>query len=147
MREYPNAGDKTNANYEELRRQLITSMSDHVYPGEKVRTYLTKEIRYLECKMNDGTGRVEKPVKVLNRINLIKRIAATYLHHNRGAVFLNDLDLREAFWDSFPEEMQDWLNNAQRIDPFDPNNQLDAMEIADHFQRYWNIHFKNGGDE
>ena len=63
-RDYPNAGDKTNANYEELRRRIITAMSDHVNPGEKVRTYLTKHMKYMRCKMKDGSGRIEKPVQV-----------------------------------------------------------------------------------
>ena len=142
-RDYPNAADKTDANYRELRRQIITAMSDHVVPGEKVRTYVTKQVKYVRCKMRDGSGRIDKPVNVLNRLQLIKQMASEYLHHNRGAVFLNDFDLTQAFYDCFPSKMQDWLTNEQRIDPFDPNNQLDAMELADEFQRYWNIHFKN----
>ena len=41
-RNCPNPPNKTNSNYEELRRKLITVMSEHVYPGEKVCTYLNK---------------------------------------------------------------------------------------------------------
>ena len=37
----------------------------------------------------------------------------------------------------------DWLTNEQNINPFDPNNPMDAMEMADQFQHYWNLHFKN----
>ena len=121
-RDYPNAGDKTDANYEELRRQLITAMSDHVYPGEKVRTYLTKHLKYMKCKMEDGSGRIEKPVKVLMRMEFIKKIATNFLHHERGAAFLTDFDMKQAFWDCFPISMHDWLNNEQNIDPFDANN-------------------------
>ena len=108
-RDYPNAGDKTNANYQEIRRQIITSMSDHVVPGEKVRTYISKRVKYMQCKMDDETGRIDKPVNVLNRLQLIKHMAAAYLHDNRGAVFLKDFDLTQAFYDCFPEKMQDWL--------------------------------------
>ena len=39
-RDYPNNNDKTNANYEELKRKIITQMSDHVNPGDKIVTYL-----------------------------------------------------------------------------------------------------------
>ena len=28
-------------------------MSDHILPGNKVRTYLTQNIKYLKCKMSD----------------------------------------------------------------------------------------------
>ena len=87
-RDYPNAVDKTHANYEELRRQIITAMSDHILPGEKVRTYLTKNIKYMKCKTTDGSGRIEKLVNVLNRIELIKRMASTFLHHDRGEEYL-----------------------------------------------------------
>ena len=39
-RDYPNNNNKTNANYEELRRQIITQISDHVNLGDKIITYL-----------------------------------------------------------------------------------------------------------
>ena len=142
-RDYPDQADKTDDNYEELRRQIITAMSDHILPGNKVRTYLTQNIKYLKCKMSDGSGRVEKPVDVLARMNQIKQMASTMLHHDRGAVFLSDQDTTSAYWRIFPNKMHDWLTNEQNINPFDANNPLDAMEIADQFQRYWNMHFKN----
>ena len=141
--DYPNQADKTDANYEELRRQIITAMSDHILPGNKVRDYLTQNIKYLKCKMSDGTSRVEKPVRVLARMNLIKRMASTMLHHDHGAVYLSPDDMTRAFWKIFPSKMHDWLTNEQNINPFDTNNPMDAMEIADQFQRYWNLHFKN----
>ena len=43
--------------------------------------------------------------------------------------------------------MQDWLTNEQNVNPFDANNPMGAMQIANEFQRYWNIHFKNGDDK
>ena len=141
--DYPNQADKTDANYEELRRKIITAMSDHILPGNKVRDYLTQHIKYLKCKMNDGSGRVEKPVRVLARMNLIKRMASSMLHHDHGAVYISNDDMTRAFWRIFPTKMHDWLTNEQNINPVDVNNPMDAMEIADQFQRYWNLHFKN----
>ena len=76
-------------------------------------------------------------------MELLKENAAEFLHHERGADFLADVDMKQAFWDCFPNSMHDWLNNEQDVDPFDANNPLDIVEIADQFQRYWNIHFKN----
>ena len=95
--DYPTAADKTDANYEELRRQLITSMSDHILPGNKVHDYLSQNIKYMRCKMTDGTGRVEKPVRVLARMNLIKRMAANMLHHDRGANYMTADDFTRAY--------------------------------------------------
>ena len=40
-RDYPNPADKTNANYEELKRHMITHMSDHVLPGNKIHTSIS----------------------------------------------------------------------------------------------------------
>lgn len=97
-RDYPNQALKTNANYRELRRQLITARSDHILPGEKVRTYLTENIKYMKCKMQDGSGRTEKPVDVLARLEQIKHMAAEMLHHERGAGFLTDFERTRAFW-------------------------------------------------
>ena len=51
--------------------------------------------------MTDGSGCIEKPVTVLNRIELIKRMASTFLHHDRGEEYLNAFDTTQAFWDSF----------------------------------------------
>ena len=89
-KDYPGQADKTEAHYEELRRKIITAMSDHILPGNKVRTYLTQQIKYMKCKMTDGSGRIAKPVDVLARMNQIKLMAAKMLHHDRGAVFLSD---------------------------------------------------------
>ena len=142
-RDYHGQASKTDDNFEELRRRIITAMSDHILPGNKIRTYLTQNIKYLKCKMTDSSGRVEKPVDVLARMNQIKQTAAVMLHHDRGAVFLTDQDMTSAFWRIFPNKMHDWLTNEQNINPFAVDNPLDAMEIADQFQRYWNMYFKN----
>ena len=39
--------------------------------------------------------------------------------------------------------MQEWLTNDQKIDPFNPNNPLDADEFCDDLHRYWSMHYKN----
>ena len=79
------------AKYRELRQYIIRNMSDHVVSDEKVRNYIIDRVKYMQCKMRDGSGRIDKPVNVLNRLQLIKQMASEYLHHNRGAVFPNDL--------------------------------------------------------
>ena len=33
--------------------------------------------------------------------------------------------------------------NNQKIDPFNPNNPLDADEFCDNLHQYWSMHFKN----
>ena len=86
---------------------------------------------------------MEKPVRVLARMNLIKRMAANMLHHDRGANYMTVDDFTRAYWRTFPARMHDWLTNEQNINPFDAAAPMDAMEIADQFQRYWNLHFKN----
>ena len=53
-RDYPTDAHKTNAAYEELRRKIITARSDHTNPGEKVRVYLTQNVKYMKCKMKNG---------------------------------------------------------------------------------------------
>ena len=104
--DYPNQGDKTDANCEELRRQLITAMSDHILPGNKVCDYLMhRTSKFLKCKMSNDSGRVEKPVWVLARMNLTKRMASAMLHHDHGAVYLSADDMTRAFWQTFPTKM------------------------------------------
>ena len=142
-RDYPTDAHKTHAAYEELRRKIITARLDHTNPGKKVRVYLTQNVKYMKCKMKDGSGRIEKPVEVLTRLDEIVSLAKEMLHHKRGADYLTDFERTRAFWQIFPNKMQDWLTNEQNIDPFEAGNQMDAMGIADEFQRYWNIHFKN----
>ena len=105
--EYPNQADKTDENFEELRRKIITAISDHILPGNKVRTYLTQHIKYTRCKMTDGSGRVEKPVDVLARMNQIKRMAEAFLHHDRGDEYLSPQDSLSAYWRIFPNKMHD----------------------------------------
>jgi len=43
QRDYPNAADKTDANYEEVKRQIITKISDHAWPGDEIHTYLSSK--------------------------------------------------------------------------------------------------------
>ena len=39
--------------------------------------------------------------------------------------------------------MQEWLTNDQKIDPFNPNNPLEADEFCDDLHLYWSMHYKN----
>ena len=57
---------------------------------------------------------------------------------------MTDVLFLQLFWHIFPATMQDWLIDEQNIDLFDVAAplDLDVDEIADHFQRYWNVHFK-----
>ena len=138
-RNYQNQNQKTHDSYVELRRRIITALSDHVNPGNRVRTLLMQEIKFFKCKTTDGTGRVEKPTRVLVRLERIRAMAGEYMHHSQGAVFLSDNDFKNSFWDIFPKSMKNWLTNDQNIDPFDANNPLDVEEIADEMQRWCNI--------
>ena len=141
-RDYPDAADKTNDNYEELKRHMITYMSDHVLPGNKIHKYISDKIKYEDCKMNDETGRFEKPTKILNRMERLRGYGAS-MDHNMGQNFMSDDDMKRAFYDIFPSKMTRWLENDQNIDPFDPQNPISAQGIADHMQRYWNLHFQS----
>lgn len=138
-RDYPTPADKTDANYEELRRQIITKLSDHEWPGDKLRRYIACDIKYERCKTKDGKFR--QPNSYLNRIMRLVGMGSE-MHHNFGAVFMTDDEIKMAFWNSFPVKMQSWLTNEQDLDPFDPANPLDAQEIADHLQRYFNVFLK-----
>jgi len=138
-RNYRNQNQKTHNNYEELRRRVITALSDHVNPGNRVRTMLMQEIHYFRCKMTDGSGKVEKPTRVLVRLERIREIAGTYMHHSQGDTFLSTNDFKNSFWNIFPKSMKNWLTNDQDIDPFDATNPLDVEEIADQMQRWYNI--------
>jgi len=141
-RDYPDAADKTNDNYERLKRHMITYMSDHVLPGNKIHKYISDKIKYEDCKMNDETGRFEKPTKILNRMERLRGYGAS-MDHNMGQNFMSDDDMKRAFYDIFPSKMTRWLENDQNIDPFDPQNPISAQGIADHMQRYWNLHFQS----
>mgnify|MGYP003312811814 CR=1 FL=1 len=90
--DYPNDAQRTDAAYEELRRKIITARSDHTNPGKKVPVYLTQNVKYMKCKMKDGSGRIENPVEVLTRLDEIVSLAKEMLHHERGADFLTDFE-------------------------------------------------------
>ena len=51
--------------------------------------YISSGIKCLECKMEDGSGRVEKLTKVLCQMRQL-RMAAARMHHNHSAVFMSD---------------------------------------------------------
>ncbi len=64
------------------------------------------------------------------------------LEHNQGANYITAGQFTLLFWNIFSSTMQDWLQEDQNLDPFDAANPMDHEDIADHMQRYWNIHFK-----
>ena len=70
-RNYPDAADKTDVAYVEIKALLITALSDHTSPGDEIHTYLSSHLAYMRCKMQDGSGRIEKPTKVLSRMQRI----------------------------------------------------------------------------
>lgn len=61
------------ANYAELNRRIIMTLSDHVKPGNRVRTItmLMPDIHFFRCKMVVGSGKVEKPMGALVRLEHI----------------------------------------------------------------------------
>lgn len=66
------------------------------------------------------------------------RVLGCRLQHLFGAAeILIDSEFCQAFWNMFPNLMQDWLTNDQNINPFNPTAPLDAEKFANHFQRYW----------
>ena len=141
-RDYPNTPDKTPQNYITLCRDVINRLSDHVNPGDRVHQFISTGIKYVNCKMQDDSGRYEKPVKVYNRMSRMIKMGAL-MTHNQGAQYFTDEQFKQAFWNIFPESMKSWLVNDQRMDPFSPDNPLDPQEIADEMQRYWNMNYKD----
>ena len=138
--DFPTDQDKNdNQAFELLKRDLITKLADHTFPGDKVHTYLSTKVQYRRCKKEDG--RFEEPTKVLARLQRIRKLGAR-MHHNHGAAFMPDDEFTRMFWHIFPEAMKDWLVEDQNKDPFDNANPMDADEIADDMQRYWNLHYK-----
>ena len=137
--DYPTAADKTNANYIELKRKLITTLSDHTWPGNRVHYYLSIKAKYIEYKHK---GSYVTPNQFLQRMERIRSLGAE-MHHTMGPVYMADLQFKSSFWNSFPESMKSWLENDQDIDPFDTANPLDVQELADQLQRYYNKHLKS----
>lgn len=125
--------------YEKLCRRIITALADHVNPGNWARTMLMQEIHIFRCKMVGVYGNVEKPTRVLVRLERIHEITDMYLQHSQGAVYLSNNDFKNSFWNIFPPSMMNWLTNDQDIDPFDATNPLDVEEIVDQMQHWCNI--------
>ena len=133
-REYPTDAEKTATNYDMLKKDILTTLTDRTYPGDSVHDYITSEISYLKCK--DEKGNVDKPSHFLARMRQLRDFGAR-MHHNQGTTFLSERDFLAAVWRAFPDEMQEWLTIEHRIDPFDTNNPLDADEVCDHMHGYW----------
>ena len=54
---------------------------------------------------------------------------------------MTDAKFLQPVWDIFPKEMQNWLTNDQKINPFSPNHPLDADEFCDDLHCYWSMKF------
>jgi len=67
--------------------------------------YISSRIKYLECKMEDGSGCVKKPTKVLFCMRQLRMVAAR-MHHNHSGVFVTDDQLTRALWNALPEFIQ-----------------------------------------
>ena len=77
---------------------------------------------------------MEKPVQVLVHIQRI-RILVAMLEHNLGDNYITEDQFTLLFWNIFPGNMQDWLQEDQNLDPFDANPK-DHNDIADHMNHY-----------
>ena len=56
---------------------------------------------------------------------------------------MDDEEFKRIFWHSFPDAMKHWLEQDQNRCPFDnANNPMDADDIGDAMQRYWNLNLK-----
>ena len=139
--DYPDPADKTDPNYEELVRLIPTDLGDHPYPGNKIRHYLMNKVKYMSYRRPDG--RRYKPTDALRRLSQCRELGSRLEHSMPGGNILTDAEFLLLVWNIFPKEMQEWLTNDQKIDPFDPNHPRDVDEVCDDLHRYWSIHFKN----
>mmetsp|Transcript_24640 Transcript_24640/g.52532 ORF Transcript_24640/g.52532 Transcript_24640/m.52532 type:complete len:193 (+) Transcript_24640:51-629(+) len=95
LSDYPTNADKTDANYVELRCKIITHLSDHPYPGDKIHVYIMGGVKYNYCKMEDG--RLEKPNTALAHLKHLRKLGSE-MHQNQGAQYMTDDQLTKAFW-------------------------------------------------
>lgn len=138
-RDYPTNALKTNANFGILKKKLITALSDHPWPGDKMHVFITQRIKYVRCKVD---GKYIDPTTVLVRMQRL-RVMGAMMEHNKGAEYISADEFTAAYWNIFPNVMQEWLQNDQNVDPFDPANAWDHGDIANAMQRYYNMHYKN----
>lgn len=135
--DYSNNADKTHAHYEELKKQIITKLSDHVNPGDKVCTYLESKFEYEWCKDDDGN--LVKPLVHFKRCKTLRKLGGL-MHHTHQGTYFDDNRFKTCVWNHFPqEEWQDWMTEEQQRDPFDVNNPLTTEEMIDKFQHLWNL--------
>ena len=50
---YSQANQKTHNNYNILLKRIISKVSPHENPGNRIHTFVTKSIQYKRCKMDD----------------------------------------------------------------------------------------------
>ena len=135
--DYPTNADKTHPHYEELKKQIITKLSDHVNPGDKVCTYLESKVKYEWCK-DEKTGTLVRPIAHFKRCKTLRRLGGL-MHHTHQGTYFDDNRFKTCVWNHFPQEWQDWMTEEQQTDPFDANNPLSTEDIIDKFQHLWNM--------
>ena len=99
------------------------------------------KVKYMSYRRPDG--RRYKPTDALRRLSQCRELGSRLEHSMPGGNILTDAKFLLLVWNIFPKEMQEWLTNDQKIDPFDPNHPGDVDEVCDDLHRYWSIHFKN----
>ena len=82
----------------ELKKKLITKLSDHPFPGDRIQTYLSMRVKYVRLKKEDG--HIKEPVKVLARLQRIRKFGAT-MAHNQGVNYISDTQVTLIFWNIF----------------------------------------------
>ena len=138
---YPDPANKTNANYEERVRLIPTDLGDHPYPGNKVRHYMMNKVHFMSYRRPNGLR--YKPTDVLRRMCQLHGYGNRLENSMPGNNIVTDAKFLQLVWNIFPRDMQGWLTNNQKINPFNPNNPLDADEFCDDLQRYWTMKFKD----
>ena len=98
-----------------------TDLGDRAYPGNKVCQYLLEKIKYMNYR------------RCMRQV----RQQGFHLQHSFGVVgIFTEAEFLQAFWNIFPNVMQDWLTNDQNTNPFAPVAPLGVDKVADYFQSY-----------
>ena len=137
-RDYPTDADKTPQAYVECKRNLITSLSCHTFPGDRVATFLLTDIKYIDCK--DEHGNQVKPNNYLARWRKIELLGSR-MEHSLGPNYIQEETFKMSFFHSFPIEMRKWMTDEHMRNPFAHGAAMDCQEIADMFQHYYTLHY------
>ena len=139
--DYSTNADKTVANFKEIKKDMITDVYGTRNPGNQLKTYMQTKVKYSLCFAAD-TGLRERPTDYHARLLEMVECGEA-MHHSMAAELFTEDEFKLFFWNSFPDDMRNWLTNTQRMDPYDEDEPFDAQVIANELERYWNIHFQN----